>query len=63
MRRISLAVVFFVALAAVPVTAHPARRDREERGPLARVVRVVKSILGVQANGDGLTPPLPAPRP
>lgn len=38
-------------------------KDREERGPLARVVRVVKSIFGVQTNSDGLTPPLPAPRP
>jgi hypothetical protein len=63
MRRLSLALVFFVALAAVPVTAHPARKDREERGPLARLVRVVKAILGVQTNSDGLTPPLPAPRP
>jgi len=64
MRRISLALVFLVALATVPLIADPAHRNREERGPLARFVRVVKSILGVQTNGDVLTPPLPAaPRP
>ncbi|MEO8383105.1 MAG: hypothetical protein ABI779_25840 [Acidobacteriota bacterium] len=64
MRRISLALVFLIALAAVPLTADPVLRNREERRPLARFVRIVKSILGVQTNGDGLTPPLPtAPRP
>lgn len=66
MRRISLALVFFVALASLPLTAEPLRHDRDERGPRARIVRVIKSILGVvKTNGDGLIPPWPAtsPRP
>ena len=65
MRRISLALVFLVALASLPLTAEPLRRERDERRFTARVVRIVKAILRVGTNGDGLTPPEPVapPRP
>jgi len=59
MRRISLVLVFFVALASLPLTAEPLRRERDERRFTARVVRVVKAIFRVGTNGDGLTPPDP----
>jgi hypothetical protein len=65
MRRISLALVFLVALASLPLIAEPLSRERDERRFTARVVRIVKAIFRIGSNGDGLTPPLPTapPRP
>jgi hypothetical protein len=65
MRRISLALVFLVALASLPLTAEPLRRERDERRFVARVVRVVKAIFRIGTHGDGLIPPDPVvpPRP
>lgn len=65
MRKISLALLFIVALGTLQTTAEPLRRDRDERRFSTRVVRIVKAIFGVRTNGDGLTPPIPAapPRP
>jgi hypothetical protein len=65
MRRISLALVFVVALVSLPLTAEPLRTGRDERGFRTRIVRIVKAIFKVSTNGDGLTPPLPTapPRP
>ena len=65
MRRISLALVFLVALGSLPLTAEPLRRERDERRFTARVVKVVKAIFRIGTNGDGLIPPEPValPRP
>jgi len=66
MRRFSLVVIVFVALATFPLAAEqPFRRDRQELGPRARIVRIIKSIFRIGTNSDGVTPPLPAapPRP
>lgn len=64
MRRISLALVIFVALASLPLIAEPLRREHDERRFTARIVRIVKAIFRVGTNGDGLTPPIPtAPHP
>ncbi len=65
MRRVSLALVFLVALASLPLTAEPLRREREERRFTVRVVRILKAIFRVGTNGDGLIPPEPVapPRP
>lgn len=60
MRRISLVLVVVVALSASTVAAER-RGAREERGPLSKIVRVLKTLFGVQTNSDGLTPPLPKP--
>jgi hypothetical protein len=62
MRRISLALVFLVALVSLPLTAEPLLRERDER-LTARVVRIVKAIFRVGTNGDGLTPPNPTAPP
>lgn len=59
MKRIlgSLLSVIFL-LTTLSVYAVP----RRERDPLAsRVVKVVKRVLGIGTNGDGVTPPVPPP--
>jgi hypothetical protein len=69
MRRTSLALIFVVALLAVPLTAEPLRdsrdrrtRDRGDHG-VSRIVRVIKSIFVVRTESDGLMPPVPAAPP
>jgi hypothetical protein len=58
----SLVLVLLLSLAA-PLAAAP--RDRDEpcwRGPIDRVVRVVKVVkrfFGVSSNGDVMIPPTP----
>jgi hypothetical protein len=65
MRKISLAVVVSVALVSLPLAAESSRYDRDEHSLSVRIVRVIKAVWGVRANGDMLTPPLPVapPRP
>jgi hypothetical protein len=63
MRRVSLVVVVLIALGTLPSFGEQLRGERPDRGAFDRFVRVVRSILRLQTNGDVLTPPLPAPRP
>lgn len=65
MRRISRFLVVVVALSTLNLSAEPLLRRGRDRGPLPRLVRIIKAVFGggVSTNGDGLTPPTPAPRP
>lgn len=65
MRKISLVLLFVVAIGSVRVSAEPNRTDRGERDVRARITRTIKKFLRIVTNYDGLTPPVPAtpPRP
>jgi hypothetical protein len=63
MRKVSLVLTMLVVLGSLPSSAAPDRRQRDERRMLDRVIHVLRSVLRLQSNGDGLTPPSPAPRP
>jgi len=63
MRSFSLALIVLFTLGAVSASAGQFAREREARRTVDRVIRVVKSILRMRTNGDGLMPPLPAPAP
>ena len=63
MRRVSLVLIILVALGTLSASAGQSGPARDDRGAFDRVVRIVRSMLRMQTHGDGLTPPLPAPRP
>lgn len=65
MRKISLVLLFVVAVGSVHISAQPHRTERGERDVRARIIRVVKKVVRIVTNHDGLTPPVPAtpPRP
>lgn len=62
MRKVSFLLITLVVLCASPAIYGEGRREREGRGVIDRAVRIVRSIFGVRATGDVLSPPLPAPR-
>ena len=64
MRRLSLVLVVLIAFGGPLASAREQPlTEREARGAFERLTRVVRSIFKIRANGDGLTPPLPAPSP
>jgi len=63
MRKISLVLLFLVAVGSVHVTAEPNRTDRGDRAVHARITRTIKKVLRIVTNFDGLTPPVPSTPP
>jgi hypothetical protein len=64
MRRLSRISIVVVVLSTLHLSAAESRRrPGDDREPVRRVLRIVKAIFGVATHTDGLTPPVPAPRP
>lgn len=65
MRRKTAAFVLAATLAtSVPSLAANVREDRDRvvRDPVVRrVVRAIRTVIGVVSNSDGMMPPLPRP--
>ena len=63
MRKISLVLLFLVAVGSVHVSAEPHRTDRGDREVRARITRTIKKVWRIVTNFDGLTPPVPSAPP